>query len=207
MYQSTLSKDCYKDFHVQAGHPDIVSTYENFTNRNGRLSNVKNNSEVVNIGWQFFIKKHLIERWNTTFFQVDREAACARHQKVMSSILGYTVDIGYLRKLHDLGYLPLQIKSLPEGTLIPYQVASATFESTVEGFEWLPGMIETVTSQEVWPIQTSATTSLAYLRKQKEFFERTGAPMEILPFMIHDFSARGCFGEEASAMSGSDTWQ
>tara|TARA_R110000744_G_scaffold61183_1_gene126472 strand:- start:135 stop:554 length:420 start_codon:yes stop_codon:yes gene_type:complete len=63
-------------------------------------------------------------------------------------------------------------------------------------------MLETVISQEIWPLQTAATTSLAYQRKQKELFEATGAPLELLPFMIHDFSARGMFGEEASAMSG-----
>lgn len=201
-YESSLSNDCYKEFHVQAGHPDIIATYENFTNRNNKLSNVPKNTAVVNLGWQYFIKKYLIERWNETFFKVDKAAACKRHQVVMSSILGYTVDVKYLEQLHDLGYLPLRIKSLPEGTLVPYQVASATFESTVSGFEWLPGKIETLTSQTVWPMQTAATTGLAYLRQQRQFFEATGGPKEILPFMIHDFSSRGMVGEDASAMMG-----
>jgi nicotinamide phosphoribosyltransferase len=201
-FTATLSSDVYKVFHASAGHPDIVATYENFTNRSGRLSNVKDNTHVVNVGWQYVIKKHLIERWNDTFFNVSKDSAITRYKVVTKSILGYEVDATHLEKLHDLGYLPLRVKTYPEGTLVPYGVACATFETTVFGFEWLVGMLETVISQEVWPIQTAATTSLAYQRKQKELFEATGAPLELLPFMIHDFSARGCFGEEASAMSG-----
>jgi nicotinamide phosphoribosyltransferase len=201
-FPATLSSDVYKVFHPAAGHPDIVATYENFTNRSGRLSNVKDNKAVVNVGWQAVIKKHLIDRWNNTFFKVEKSKAIARYKVVTTSILGYEVSTTHLEKLHDLGYLPLRVKTYPEGTLVPYSVASATFETTVFGFEWLPGMLETVISQEVWPIQTAATTSLAYQRKQKQLFEETGGPMELLPFMIHDFSARGGFGEEASAMSG-----
>jgi len=201
-FPATESSDVYKVFHAHAGHPDIVSTYENFTNRSSRLSNVENGTHVVNVGWQYVIKKHYIDRWNNTFFKVDKEQAISRYKMVTKSILGFEVSTKHLEDLHDLGYLPLKVKTYPEGTLVPYGVASATFETTVNGFEWLVGMLETVTSQEVWPIQTSATTVLAYYQKQKEFFEETGAPMELLPFMCHDFSARGCFGEEASAMSG-----
>jgi nicotinamide phosphoribosyltransferase len=201
-FPATLSSDVYKVFHPAAGHPDIVGTYENFTNRSGRLSNVKGNTHVVNLGWQYVIKKHLIGRWDETFFNVSKESAIARYKAVTKSILGYEVSATHLERLHDLGYLPLRVKTYAEGTLVPYGVACATFETTTLGFEWLPGMLETVISQEVWPIQTAATTSLAYQRKQKELFEATGGPMELLPFMIHDFSARGGFGEEASAMSG-----
>ena len=201
-FDALLSSDCYKIFHAKAGHPDITHTYENFTNRSNKLSNVKNNGHVVNLGWQYVIKKHLIERWSDTFFNVSKEKAVSRYKMITKSILGYDVDATHLEELHDLGYLPLQIKTYPEGTLVPYGVASATFETTVGGFEWLVGMLETVISQEIWPLQTAATTSLAYQRKQKELFEATGAPLELLPFMIHDFSARGMFGEEASAMSG-----
>jgi nicotinamide phosphoribosyltransferase len=200
-FDAALSSDVYKVFHPAAGHPDIVRTYENFTNRSGKHSNVPNNTHVVNLGWQFLIKKHLIERWNETFFNLPVENVVGRYQMITSSILGYTVDASHLKRLHALGFLPLQIKSYPEGTLVPYGVASATFETTVDGFEWLAGLLETVISQEVWPIQTSATTSLAYKVKQAALFEKTGMDAGLLPFMIHDFSARGMFGEEASAMS------
>lgn len=199
---STLSCDIYKTFHRKAEHPDIVRTYSNFTNRNGRLSNVKGNTEVVNVGWQYVIKKHLISRWNDTFFNVSREQAVSRYETVASSVLGFQVEAPELEALYDLGYLPLRIKALPEGAMVPYQVASATFETTVDGFAWLPGMLETVISQEVWPIQTSATTARAYLKVQKEKMLEAGMSLDLLPFMIHDFSARGTFGEEASGMSG-----
>lgn len=199
---ATNSCDAYKSFHRKAEHPAIVRSYGNFTNRNGRLSNVKDNTAVANIGWQFVVSKHLINRWNKTFFRVDKATAVARYTVLTSAVLGRPVEAPELEALHDLGFLPIRMKALPEGTMVPYQVASMTYEVTVDGFGWLQGMLETVISQEIWPIQTTATTAFAYLKNQKKYMLQAGMDLDLLPFMIHDFSARGMFGEEASAMSG-----
>ena len=185
-----------------AYHPDVSEVYTNFTSRSGKLSNVKDNDKVAFVGLQYFIKDYLIEEWNNTFFNRSKESACGHHKRIMSAMLGYEVDVSYLEDLHDLGFLPILIKALPEGTMVPYQVAPLTVVNTLAGFEWLPNMIETVLSTENWPIQTSATTSAAYMKTFKKYFELTGAPMELLPFMCHDFSFRGMFGRQAAAMSG-----
>ena len=70
----------------------------------------------------------------------------------------------YLEKLHDLGYLPIRIKALEEGTLVPYLVPPLTVVNTHPDFAWLTNAIETVMSCENWGIQTSATTATAYLK-------------------------------------------
>lgn len=199
---ATMQKDCYKEYHVRAYHPEVSEVYTNFTSRSGKLSNVGNHDKVAFVGLQYFIKDYLIGEWEDTFFSQPKEHACGAHKRIMSSILGYDVDVTYLEDLHDLRYLPIKIKALPEGTMVPYQVAPLTVVNTLAGFEWLPNMIETVLSTENWPIQTSATTSAAYMRTFKKYFEETGAPMELLPFMCHDFSFRGMFGRQAAAMSG-----
>ena len=199
---ATLIKDIYKEFHPHVLHPDVTHMYGNFTSRSGRLSNVKNNERVAFVGLQYFILDFLIEEFNTTFFQVDKDEAIAAHSRIASSIVGYKVNTTHLEALWDLGYLPLEIKALPEGSLVPYQVAPLTIVNTVEGFGWLPLMIETVMSTENWGIQTSCTTSVAYYKAFKAAFERTGAPMELLPFMGHDFSMRGMMGRHAAATSG-----
>ncbi|QUJ67890.1 nicotinate phosphoribosyltransferase [Photobacterium sp. GJ3] len=198
---ASMQKDVYKEFHSRAYHPDVTEVYANYTSRSGKLSNVENNDKVAFVGLQYFIKSYLQEEWQA-FFAADKESAVANHRRIMSAMLGYPVDVSYLEALHDLGYLPLRVKALPEGTLVPYQVPPITIVNTKPGFEWLTNMIETVLSCENWPIQTSATTSVAYLKVFREFAEKTGLPAEIVPFQGHDFSFRGMFGKHAAAMSG-----
>lgn len=197
----TMQKDVYKEFHARAYHPDVSEVYANFTSRSGKNSNVADNEKVAFVGLQYFIMSYLIEEWST-FFKAEKETAVAQHRRIMSSMLGYNVDVTYLERLHDLGYLPLRIKALPEGTMVPYQVPPLTVVNTKAGFEWLTNMIETVLSCENWPIQTSATTSTAYFKVFREFAEKTGLPMDFVPFQGHDFSFRGMFGKHAAAISG-----
>ncbi len=197
----SMQKDVYKEFHGRAYHPDVTEVYANFTSRSGKLSNIEGNNKVVFVGLQYFIMSYLIEEWNS-FFKADKEAAVANHRRVLSAMLGYAVDVTYLEALHDLGYLPLRIKALPEGTLVPYLVPPLTIVNTKKGFQWLTNMIETVLSCENWPIQTSATTSTAYMKVFKEFAIKTGMPLDFVPFQGHDFSFRGMFGKQAAAMSG-----
>ncbi len=198
---ASMQKDVYKEFHSRAYHPDVSEVYANFTSRSGKLSNIENNDKVAFVGLQYFIKSYLLEEWSE-FFKADKATAVANHKRIMSSMLGYTVDVKYLEDLHDLGYLPLKIKALPEGMLVPYLVPPMTIVNTKAGFQWLTNMIETVLSCENWPIQTSTTTSVAYLKVFKEFAQKTGMPMEFVPFQGHDFSFRGMFGKHAAAMSG-----
>ena len=197
----SMQKDVYKEFHGRAYHPEVTEVYANYTSRSGKLSNVTENEKVAFVGLQYFIKSYLIEEWSV-FFESDKKAAVANHQRILSAMLGYPVDVRYLEDLHDLGYLPLRIKALPEGTLVPYQVPAMTIVNTKPGFQWLTNMIETVMSCENWPIQTSATTSFAYLKVFQEYALKTGLPLDFVPFQGHDFSFRGMFGKHAAAMSG-----
>jgi nicotinamide phosphoribosyltransferase len=199
---ATMQKDVYKEFHVHALHPDVTDIYANFTSRSGRLSNVPGNDKVAFVGLQYFIKDFLIKEFTETFFDLPKVVAVNQHRRILSAMVGYQVDVTYLEKLHDLGYLPIRIKALPEGSMVPYQVAPLTITNTVAGFGWLPLMIETVLSCENWFIQTTATTASHYYKAFKKAFEETGGPMELLPFMGHDFSMRGMPGRQAAAMSG-----
>jgi len=197
---ASLCKDMYKEFHQKAYHPDVSEVYINFTNRSGRYSNTGLDG-VVFVGLQYFIKSYLQDAWGE-FFNTKKEQVIAEHKRVVSAILGFDVDVEYLAKLHDLGYLPLEIKALEEGTLVPYQVPNLTIRNTIDGFGWLPNMIETQLSACIWGVSTSATTSMAYLKKFLEYSNKTCANDLSVPFQGHDFSYRGMFGMEASALSG-----
>ena len=196
-----MQKDVYKEFHSRAYHPDVTEVYANFTSRSGKLSNIPDSNKVVFVGLQYFIKSYLIDEWDI-FFKLEKSQAVSNHKRILSAMLGYNVDVKYLEDLHDLGYLPLRIKALAEGSMVPYLVPPITIVNTKAGFQWLTNMIETVLSCENWPIQTSATTSVAYLKVFKEFAQKTGLPMDFVPFQGHDFSFRGMFGKQAAALSG-----
>lgn len=200
--QATLQKDVYKEFHVHAYHPDVKKVYSNYTNRSGKLSNIEGNNGVVFLGLQYFIKEYLTKTWYETFFKVPKRVALDNHKQLLSSMLGYEVDVNYLDKLHDLGYLPLEIKALPEGTIVPYQVPCFTIVNTVNGFQWLTNMVETVLSSCIWSMSTSATTAKAYYDNFMKYANETSDTPELVKFQGHDFSFRGMFGLEAAAMSG-----
>lgn len=198
---ATAQKDVYKEFHARAYHPLVTRVYANFTSRSGKLSNVPDNDKVAFVGLQYFILDYLVGEWKF-FFEAPKEAAVRSHKRILDSMLGYSVDVDYLRKLHDLGYLPLRIKALDEGTLVPYQVPPITIVNTHPDFAWLTNMIETVMSCESWGIQTSATTATAYFKVFREFAEKTGVPLDFAAYQGHDFSFRGMFGRAAAAASG-----
>ncbi len=195
--------DFYKWAHPNLSIDGVTKMYENFTSRNGRLSNIEGNKEVTFVGLQYFIKDVLIDEWNETFFNVDKSTAINVMKRIATHCLVQPMyDTKPFEDLHDLGYLPLSIKALPEGVSVPYGVPPITFINTVDGFDWLGGFIETVFSTENYPIQTSATTARAYLKRTIESFVKAGVPQDLVPFMVHDFSFRGMFGRHAAAMSG-----
>jgi nicotinamide phosphoribosyltransferase len=202
VFNAAVHTDYYKTFHKMAYDPAITKVYSNFTSRNGRLSNVPKGAEVMFVGLQYFVMDFLINEWNETFFKLPKATAVVNIKRYVDSAIGVNYDASHFEALHDLGYLPLQVKALPEGTLVPYGVSPVTFTNTVDGFQWLPNYLETVFSNENWPIQTSATTSVAYLKNTVASFKRAGLTLDLVPFMCHDFSARGMFGRQASAMSG-----
>lgn len=143
------AKDVYKEFHPAAYHPEVNEVYANFTNRSGKLSNIPETTGlggVVNFGAQKFCKDFLIGEFGRTFFALPKEVALGHHARVLKAMLGKEINTDRLAALHDLGYLPLRVKTIAEGTIVPYGVPSITVVSTLAGFQWLTNSIETVMS-------------------------------------------------------------
>lgn len=108
----------------------------------------------------------------------------------------------HIEELHDLGYLPIRIKALPEGTLCPIRVPALTFINTHPDFFWLTNYFETLISTTLWLPMTSATTARLYKKELIRHARKTGFKDVDLNFLIHDFSMRGMAGVEAAIMSG-----
>lgn len=198
----TMQKDIYKAFHLHAYHPEVTKVYANFVSRSGKYSNT-NLDFTVFVGLQGFIIDYLINEWQEGFFSAKTEDdAVFQHGRIISAMLGYKYSTEHFRQLYRLGYLPLHIKALPEGTFVPYQVSPVTIVNTVEGFQWLTNMIETAFSADNWSVQTSATTATAYYLQFLRYARKTGLDESFAQFQGHDFSFRGLFGRAAASLSG-----
>lgn len=196
--------DFYKYAHVHLGIDGVSEMYGNYTSRHGKLSNVKGSTDVTFVGLQYFIKDVLLGEWQETFFDLPKEVAVGSMKRIAQYCLGQAdYDTKPFEELHDLGFLPIIVKALPEGVAVPYGVPPVTFKTTHgERFAWLEGFLETVFSCENWYIQTSATTARAYLKRTVEAFDKAGLPHDLVPFMCHDFAFRGLAGRHAAALSG-----
>lgn len=159
---------------------------------------------VVVFGIQYFIKRYLIEEFNNSFFTKPKEEVVARFQRRIDTFLGEDNIVGtkHIEELHDLGYLPIHIKALPEGTLCPIKVPVLTIINTDPRFFWLVNYLETLMSCTLWLPMTSATTSRLFKKQLYAHAEKTGFKDDFLGFTCHDFSMRGMSGVEASILSG-----
>jgi nicotinamide phosphoribosyltransferase len=175
-----------------------------FSNLTARGTRVKRVNKVISFGLQYFMKKYLLDAWERTFFSRPLDEVTKKYGRRLLNYLGVN-NIGdqHIRDLHALGYLPLEIWALPEGSNVNLRVPMFVVFNTDARFFWLTNAIETILSCSTWGCSTSATTALIYRKIFNEWAEKTNPEMiGFVPFQGHDFSFRGMMGLEAATMSG-----
>lgn len=197
---ATLVCDFYKVAH-RAMYPEGTElVYSTWTPRASRIEDVK---EVVSFGQQAFIKNYLVDFFNENFFSLDKAKVVADYKRILKFTLGVQdADASHIEALHDLGYLPLKIKALAEGTLVPLRVPMMTIENTDPRFFWLTNYIETLASCELWQAATSATIALQYRKILDKAALDTVGNTDFVQFQGHDFSMRGMGGLNSATNSG-----
>lgn len=197
--------DFYKADHRRQYPVETEYVYANFTPRSSRLAKMLPDfdDKIVFFGLQGFIKHFLIETWNEGFFNQPKAKVVAAYKRRMDNSLGEgAVPVEHIEALHDLGYLPLKIKALEEGSRVNIKVPVLTIINTDPNFFWLTNYIETVLSAELWKSCTTATIAYEYKRLLTQYAEKTGAPLDFVPVQGHDFSSRGMSGIYDAAQSG-----
>lgn len=99
------------------------------------------------------------------------------------------------------GYLPLRIRSIAEGTILPIKNIMVSVEATDEEFRWLPTWVETALLRSVWFPTTVATESYHIKQDIRAGLEKSG-DVAGLNFKLHDFGARGTASYESSVLGG-----
>lgn len=197
--------DFYKADHRRQYPVGTEYVYANFTPRSSRLAKMLPDfdDKVVFFGLQGFVRHFLIETWNEGFFNQPKDKVVAAYKRRMDSSLGEgAVPVDHIEALHDLGYLPLRIKAVAEGSRVNIRVPVLTMVNTDPRFFWLTNYIETVLSAELWKSCTTASIAYEYKRLLIQYAEKTGAPLDFIPLQGHDFSSRGMSGIYDAAQSG-----
>jgi nicotinamide phosphoribosyltransferase len=195
-----LLTDYYKVGHVFQ-YPDKTElVYSNLTPRSSRLKGI---DEMVFFGMQYFIKEYLLNYFNENFFHQPKEKVMTDYKRRITTSLGTGLPTyNHIERLHELGYLPIEIKALPEGSKVPMKVPCITIVNTLPEFYWLTNFLETLLSAIIWQPCTSATIAHAYRKLLNGYATETGMPAEFVQWQGHDFSFRGMSSLETAVLSG-----
>lgn len=204
--ESILLTDGYKLDHRRQYPKGTQYVYSNWTPRSSNYYPKAHEGAVV-FGLQYLFQKYFIEEFNEHFFKLPKEKAVKGFKRRVDIFLGPN-EVGeqHIADLYDLGYLPIEVKALPEGTLCPIGVPAMTIINTNTKFFWITNYLETLISTTLWMPMTSATTARLFKKRLIEHLTKTGVKDSMsntdIGFLCHDFSMRGMAGVEASILSG-----
>lgn len=195
--------DGYKLGHASMFQPGTEMVYSNFTPRGDKLFKGAPDFDhkMMVIGIQGFIREHLIENFNSSFFG-NVTSVVAFKRRVDAYLGPNVVNVGQIQALRMLGYLPLRIKALKEGSRVPMGVPILTITNTHPDFYWLVNYLETVLSSSIWKSCVNGSIAFEYRRQFEKYAKLTGSPKDFVLWQGHDFSARGMSGPEDAARSG-----
>lgn len=200
---SILKTDFYKVTHMLQYRDNITHFTSYLTPRGSRFQSI---DKMVVFGIANFVNEYLFKGFNEEFFNAEWSLIRNEVVEVLEKGLGYPqrlvnntlVKIG---ALHNLGYLPIEINGLPEGTLCPMRVPAIEIRSTDPAFAWVAQSIESLLSCEFWHPTMSATIAHEYAKIAKAAYDKTVCDVDYKTAMC-DFSMRGQESYESAVASG-----
>lgn len=186
-----LNTDSYKPSHSVQLPPGTTASYSYVESRGGHYGS------TLFFGLQAFLKEYLmgpvldLEQIN------EAEAFLKMHGEPFNRA-GW---IGILDR-HG-GALPVRIKAVAEGSVVPTQNVLVSVESTDPEAAWLPSYLETAILRAIWYPTTVATKSFYCKKTIARYLNQTADdPRGELPFKLHDFGARGVSSQESAGIGG-----
>lgn len=183
-----LNSDSYKFSQFCQYPPNTETVYSYIESRGG------NWDATVFFGLQAFIKEYLTKP--VTREDIDEaEAIITAHGEPFNR-KGWE----YIVNTYD-GRLPVVIKAVPEGTVVPVKNVLVTIENTDPECYWLTSFLETALLRAVWYPTTVATNSYESKKIILEYLEKTG-DVSGIDFKLHDFGFRGVSSFESAGLGG-----
>jgi nicotinamide phosphoribosyltransferase len=185
-----MNVDSYKDSHFNQYPPGTTHVYSYIESRGGAFD------KTLFFGLQMFLKQYLSVPITLQDIN-DAEEDCALHGTPFNR-QGWM----YILRNHN-GYMPVEIRALPEGTVIPTKNVLLTVVNTDPNVPWVTSYVETALLRAIWYPTTVATLSWHSKQIIRSYLEKTcDNPEAELPFKLHDFGARGASSEETAAIGG-----
>lgn len=202
-----LLTDFYKLTHILQYRPELRELTSYLTPRGSRLKGI---DKVVFFGLSAYVHSYVVENFRENFFTRNFEYCECEIREVLELGLGYTDEmidktIGHFKALHSLGYLPVEINAVAEGTLVPMGVPCVEIKSTNPQFFWVGQALEASLSAAIWHPMVSATIAREYRKIARDaFFATVENDIDERTAMC-DFSMRGQESNE-SAVNASVAW-
>ncbi|KRY67928.1 Nicotinamide phosphoribosyltransferase [Trichinella pseudospiralis] len=182
--------DSYKVTHYNQYPPQTTKIYSYFECRGGKFEDVC-----------FFGLQYVLKRWMV--------GCVVNHQMIDEAKEFYKKHFTGLDVFNENGWryivdyhkgrLPLRIKAVPEGSVIPYKNVLFTVENTDPKVAWLTNWFETLLLQ-VWYPTTICTSSRYHKILIAKYLEMTSDSSDSLPYKLHDFGYRGSSSVESAAI-------
>lgn len=151
--------------------------------------------EAVVLGLQAFIREYL--SFPITEIDIDEAEGIINSMGLDFNRVDWEI---ILREYN--GFLPIEIRALPEGTVVPLGVPIAVIKNTDPRFYWLPAFVETALLRATWYPSTVASSSYNVKKTLLHYANETVGSTEHVEFQLHDFGARGVSSEESAQLGG-----
>lgn len=193
-----LLSDGYKQVHAEQFPKNTTKLVSYMTPRKSRLSS---QDTMVFFGLQAFCKTYLIDYFNKNFFYRELDEVMEEYTRTLDNILGKgNYDDNKIVQLWMLGYLPLEIKAVKEGTKVPMHVPCVEITNTDPNFAWVVQWVESLLSSELWKPCVHANVGVSYRKIVDKYYNLT---VDNTPHhkAMSDFGFRGmsCLQEAVKA--------
>ena len=203
---SLLKSDSYKFSHIGMFVPNTKLVYSHLTPRTNMFLKQMYPGipdTVITFGMQYVVRS-IVEDWNETFFSKPWESILEEIYSLLGPHLSYqsTTELDNFKRLHELGYLPIHVKALPEGIEVPLNIPVLTIKNTHDDFFWFTNQLEPIIINQIYRPMTVATIGRMFAKLRNKYFDLTCEDNDpFRDFALHDFSFRGHSGWESAMMA------
>lgn len=194
-----LLSDAYKYSHPDFYTEGLTYLKSYLESRGGRFS------ETVMFGTQYIVKKFFVGQVLSTNMIDEADKKLNSENGTFNGVQIFPKE-KWLKLLdkHN-GVLPLKIRAVREGTVVPTKNVLLTIENTDDEFAWLTNFVESLILQIWYPI-TVATLSRECKKVVKDYLIETGTkPKDVEPliqYIINNFGFRGVSSVESATIGG-----
>ena len=187
-----LATDVYKMGHMEQYKPGTTEVYSYLIARTDRQY-----KHTVFFALQYWLRTYLTRKLTPEMaeeFLENRKAILGANSEEVER---------KVRALCKLGYFPIEVRAVKEGTVMPMRNVLMILKNTLPEFEWVPGFLESLILK-VWDAITTASCSFTYRQIVNAMYKRTvdEGLMFLQEFAVHDFGYRGSKSEEEAAITG-----